>query len=200
DYTIGMVVDPNNRLTESNEIDNFNVALGRDKANVAIAGTETLELVGTNFTSSGTFAAGQRLNVSFTVENLGNRTFPANFALPIRFVLSPDTTINNNDVVVGVRYAGAVDDDFGPLINILPTAQNPSVLGARGSSTASRTFQFELQLPDSSSSIWSATRPFYLSAWIDPSGDITQEVDASNNKLDETTMNATLGKIYLRFN
>ncbi|MGG6268697.1 FG-GAP-like repeat-containing protein [Leptolyngbya sp. AN03gr2] len=192
DYTVGMVVDPNNKLTESNENDNFNVALGRDKAALAIAGTETIELVGTNFTATGLVAAGQRMTASFTLANLGNRAFPDATLLPIRFVLSSDTTIDDNDPLVGVRRAGTTGA-FGALLNLFPI-DSPTVLREK----ETRTFQLEFELPDASSSIWSENRPFYLSAWIDPTGNAGLEVDTTNNKLDEANMNDTLNKIYLR--
>lgn len=201
-YTVGMVVDPNNKLTEDNEVDNFNVAAGRDKATLAIAGTETVELIGANLQRTGTelFAAGQTITVSFTVKNIGNRAFPAGTALPIQFFLSSDTTLGNlDDVPLNVRDAGTENDFFIDYF-VLPTGN--TALGGKGTSNDTRTFQLELNLP-ANSSIWNTSRPYYLSAWIDPQGSPNREADASNNKIDPAvveTANDTINQIYLKIN
>lgn len=187
EYTLGMVVDPNNRLAESNENNNFNVDFGIDKARLPITKTETTELMGTSLIqTSGSFtkpAEGETktITVSFTVRNAGNIPVASGTSLPIRFYLSTDPTIDMNDVSLRTRNAGTTNDFF--LDYLLRPTGNQSVLGAG----QSRELSIELRLPASDSTIWAekaAGRPLYLSAWIDPEGLSAKEADTTNNKLD----------------
>lgn len=198
-YTVGMVVDPNNKLTETNENNNYNVNFGVDKANLAVTKTETIELMGTALqTTGGTLTPGGTLTVSFTVENKGNIPFPRGNDLPIRFYLSTDTTIEQSDLLLENREVGTTNYFIEYLIQ--PVGNNPA-LGAKDSKVVT----VELLLPDENSSIWAARQngqPIYLSAWIDPSGNSSKEVDFTNNKLNPDlvgTLDDPINKIYLKF-
>ncbi|MER3432528.1 MAG: hypothetical protein C4288_03635 [Leptolyngbya sp. ERB_1_1] len=203
-YTIGMVVDPNDKLSESDETNNFNVALGVDKASLGITQTETLELTGTKMQLvSGNFAPDQEIVLSFTLKNAGNRAFPNTTSLPLQFYLSADTTLDKNaDIALGIRNAGSTDSYLNQYF--IDPVGNGTILGAAGTSTDSKTLQLQLKLPSASSSIWASGQTFYLSVWIDPSGNTAKEADVSNNKIDPTNAGIdpaidTIGKNYLKF-
>ncbi|GAP97208.1 FG-GAP-like repeat-containing protein [Leptolyngbya sp. NIES-2104] len=187
EYTLGMVVDPNNKLAESNENNNFNVDFGIDKARLPITKTETTELMGTSLrVTGGSFTKPaeeetKTITVSFTVKNAGNIPVTSGTSLPIRFYLSTDPTIDTSDVGLRTRNAGTTDGFF--LDYLLQPTGNQSVLGAK----QSKELSIELRLPAFDSTIWeekAAGKPLYLSAWIDPAGNSAKEADTTNNKLD----------------
>ncbi|MBD2079302.1 FG-GAP-like repeat-containing protein [Leptolyngbya sp. FACHB-17] len=204
-YTIGMVVDPNNKLTEDNERNNFNVAIDTDKAQLAVTKTETIELVGSNMqVTSGTFAPDQTLGLSFTLQNLGNRAFPSNTGLPLQFYLSSDTTLDQNaDPALFVWEAGGADLELNAYI-VSPPLNGGTVLGARGSGSDTRTLNLNLRLPPAASLVRGQT--YYLSVWIDPAENTAKEADFTNNRIDPLNADLnpmvpedTIGKNYIKF-
>ena len=205
-YTIGMVVDPNNTLSETNELNNFNVALGIDKSTLGITKTETLELVGTGLTSAltgttgtGVLTRGQNettLKVQFKVADIGNKAFPSASVLPIRFYLSSSPTLNkDNDLSLFIAESGT------RTFNIGGTNTNTSVPGV-GAANAT-TVNLTLTIPSISDPIWGDGKgTFYIASWIDPNGAVPNEADVTNNTIDPTTLGTpddTIGKNYLKF-
>ncbi len=220
-YTIGMAVNPNGKLLETNTTtptNNYNVALGTDKSTLAITGTQTVQVVGSSMQkASGTFAAGNTVNVSLTLQNIGNKALSDGQVLPVRFYLSSDTTLDKTaDYALGIGQvsspAWSMSDDAGGATeySILPTSQALPVLGAAGSSnsqtTASDTLPltFTLTLPSSySSSQWnnaqwqSGTGTFYLVSYVDT----PNEADPTKETIDPTLVGTsadTLNKNYLK--
>ncbi|MEP0915468.1 FG-GAP-like repeat-containing protein [Leptolyngbya sp. DQ-M1] len=199
-YTIGMVVDPNNKLTEDNESNNFNVALNTDKGQLAVTRTETIELVGSDMrVTSGTFAPDQTLRVSFTLQNLGNRAFPSDTALPLQFYLSSDTTLDQTtDIPLEVWAAGTTSGNFNQFFVDAPASG--TILGAKGSGSDTRMLDLNLKLPPETSLARGQT--YYLSVWIDPAENTAKEADFTNNRIDPSkadTPEDTIGKNYIKF-
>jgi hypothetical protein len=217
-YTIGMVVDPNNRLTETNETNNYNVALGTDKSTLAITGTQTVQVVGSAMQQvSGTFAPGKTLQVSLTLQNIGNVALSAGQSLPVSFYLSSDTTLSTTaDYAMGIGQVtsptwSAADNAGGATqYSIFPSSQSLPVLGAKGSSnsqaTASdtMTLTFTLTMPSSfSASQWnnaqwqSGTGTFYLVSYVNA----PNEADPTKETIDPTLVGTpadTINKNYLK--
>lgn len=197
DYTIGVVVDPNNELSENNEANNFNVALGTDKATLAITGTETVDLTGSNMAVTGTYRPGNVLNVAFSVENRGNRPYTS--ALPIQFYLSTDTTFDPaSDVKLLVRDAG----DTIPFVldsGFIDPASGISI-DKKGTPGAVVSRTFEVQLPSTFPTGWLPNQTIYLISYI--GSDTSLDVDMTNNSIDPAkvgTPNDTIAKNYVTF-
>jgi hypothetical protein len=197
DYTIGLVVDPNNELTEDNEINNSNVALNTDKATLAISGTETVELIGTNMQVSGTFAPDQVLTVSFTLQNFGNRSYPS--TLPIQFYLSSDTTLDTQaDIPLRLRDAGTNDDFILNRAFIDPVGG--IAIDRKNTPGAIKTVRLELQLPKTFPPSWVPGQTIYLTSLI--ASDDSLEVNPANNSINPETVDTaddTIRKNYVKF-
>jgi hypothetical protein len=206
DYTIGMVIDPDNTFSETNENNNFNVALGIDKATLKITGTDTLELIGSDFQKTGgTFGAGEIITASFTVSNIGNRAVAAGLGLPIQFYLSRDSTIEpGSDAILTVAYVGTDIAQQGFTSIFIDPVAGGTILGVKGSGSDSKTIQVQIQLPTLADwTDWgTGSGTFYLSSWLDPDGKIAQENDVANNKIEPElvgTPDDTIGNNYLKF-
>ncbi len=202
-YTVGMVVDPNNKLSEANELNNFNVGLGTDKAALNITKTETLDLIGSNMQISGDVGPGKTINVSFTVSNIGNRAFPDATQLPIEFYLSPDPSID--PTVDAALTILTVDNQplNSSLYYLRPPDSSSTILGAAKSGSSSKTIQFQLKLPSTTDWNWgTGMRTFYITSWLAQELTIPGEANVSNNKIDPATVGTpddTLNKNYVKF-
>jgi hypothetical protein len=202
-YTIGLLVDPNNRLTEKNEENNRNAPDGSDRVELTILGTETTEVIGSQMSLvQGSFVPGETVRVSFTVENIGNKSMPLNASIPIQFRLSPDTIIEEEDEIARVVRPNSTPGNDYTVRNANPAL--PPLGGAKGGDVPSRlTFEVDLILPSADWSGWSTPvgTTFYLSSWIDPFKTIP-EVDVINNKIEPDKVGTefdTLNKNYIKF-
>lgn len=86
---VGMAIDPNDQIAESNKVNNYDVGLGKDLALVNVTGHPAASLVGTGIqvTPSQT-SWGGTLNVTESITNNGNADAPATTALVL---LTPST-------------------------------------------------------------------------------------------------------------
>ncbi|WNZ45106.1 CARDB domain-containing protein [Leptolyngbya boryana CZ1] len=212
EYTIGLVVDPNNRLTEDDETNNFNGALGTDRVTLEILDTDTIAIVGSQMTlisNPSTFAPDGIVTVEFTLQNQGNRSSPNGVGIPIQFLLSTDTVITQQGAEGGDRTAMVVEDSdlFSSYIVSRPLDPNnpvpvPALGGKNGAGGVSNTFTFmvDLKLPSADWSGWTdGSTTFYLASWIDPLNNSVPLDDPLDNKLNPETAEDTLGKNYLKF-
>ena len=204
-YTIGMVIDPANNFSETaaNKANNFNVGLGVDKSTLGITQTETLDLLGSNIQmTGGTSAPGQTVQVSFTVTNQGNKAFPSDTSLPIQFFLSTNTTLDSTDAALVVGDTNTDMTKAFVKTYYIDPVNGAVAIGSKGSATASRTVQLQLNLPKQTDwSGWGTGKTFYLLSSIAPDGASLGEIDVTNNMIDPTlvgTSTDTLGKNYLK--
>jgi hypothetical protein len=177
-YYIGMVIDPTNVIRESNENNNFNVALDKDKKGVAITNTQIPDLVAASITLPPTsISAGSSLSTTYTIRNDGKKsTGSINNTIPLKFYLSKTPQLNTND----------------PLSSILLTDPLPVIkaldVPAQGSVTENKTLQVPT-LEDSLGGIrpfWegvTAGTPLYLVMVVDeaPGVGVIPEITEENN-------------------
>lgn len=202
-YTIGLIADPNNRLTEIDKTNNLNGAFGKDRVELTILGTETTEVIGSQMTLlSGSFKPNETVKVRFAVENIGNKSMSAGASIPIQFRLSPDSIISEEDQFAKVLRGDTPSFDYA-VQNADPTL--PPLGGAKGGGgvPSKFTFDVDLLLPSDTWSGWSEPigTTFYLASWIDPNKTIP-EVDVLNNKIEPDKIGTeydTLNKNYITF-
>jgi hypothetical protein len=210
-YTVGMVLDPNDNYTELSETNNLNGAFGKDRVELTIAGTETVEVIGTNMEMTSPIpdpSTGGQITVNFTVASIGNKSLSAGSNFPIEFWLSADPVITEEDLFLGSFVIENSNPSLAPLSGAGDTNPNDGV-------SPTRTFTIQLTMPKdwnmnlsdpSGTTFYPAGTTFYISSWIDPNGlKIQGEVDRINNRLDPATLETpettddTLGKNYVTF-
>jgi hypothetical protein len=145
-YYIGMVIDPDNTINESNENNNFNVALNQDKQGVAISNTRIADLVAASITLPSTsISAGATLGVTYTIRNDGRKsTGSINDNIPLQFYLSKTPQLNTSDPLSSILLGGSA-----PRIQALDVP-------AQGSVTETKS----LQVPTLQDDL-GGTRPFW---------------------------------------
>jgi hypothetical protein len=94
DYYIGMAINLSGLQNETNPNDNYNVALSKDKSAINITNVPTTDLEGASLTgasNANTFQQGSNVNLTYAVENLGNK--PTSKDVAVSFYASLDPII-----------------------------------------------------------------------------------------------------------
>lgn len=192
-YYLGLVVDPQDKIQESDESNNYNTGFGLDKFETVIRGTETVELVGSEFTVlNKNFVPGGSVTVRYTIQNIGNKPVPNGINIPIRFYLSTDSNIqdNSNDWLMSINNSSTDEDSIS----------SSALGGATNGQPTGVTRTVTLLLPSATDwTGWNTGTQFYLGDWIYTSDISLVEADSTNNKinLDPTDPSTdTIGKNY----
>ncbi|MGK7941720.1 MAG: CARDB domain-containing protein, partial [Crocosphaera sp.] len=158
EYHIGMLIDPNNLVNETNETNNSNIGWFEDFDDVNISGTASAEadLLGTYFSGSQySVLAGETVDITFRLENIGAANTPD---VEIAFYLSEDETITLSDIYL----------DTYTLIG--------GVLGGNDTDNLDIT----LTLPENNSPVWKGDGEYHIGMIIDPNN-LLVESDKTNN-------------------
>jgi len=161
-YFIGMILDSESAIGETDETNNASLGLSIDYDDVGISGTQTsIDLVGVQFDSAEPLSAGQDFDVNFQVENIGTSN-AGNFR--VGFYLSTDVTVSNTDLFLGSYSVNGL---------------------SAGGSTALVTET--LTLPGASSSFWTGSGNYTIGMIIDYLGQVTETNEVNNANLGADT-------------
>ena len=173
-YYVGMIIDPDNKIAESNEFDNRNMGLALDYDDVIINKTQSANLRAKSFdVTPEPLKAGSKFNFDFDIENLGGSSTGA---FKASFYLSADRNITSSDKLL---ITTTIDDLKGK------------------SSTGIRKMIDDLILPGINDSFWTGDGTYYVGMVVDSSNVITEsnELDNSNRGLtidiDEVVISGT---------
>jgi subtilase family serine protease len=159
-YYVGMVIDPKNRVTETDETNNRNLGAALDSDSFLTPIFLPLDLKLTSFEiRQQAINPGQALDVSFTIANESE-----NDANPFstNLYISKDANITKDDLQLGV--VGIYDIRNGI---------------AAGSDTGKKTYRYAT--PDAANEFWKdGNGKYYVGMIIDPKGEVT-ETDTTNN-------------------
>ena len=159
-YYVGMVIDPKNRVTETDETNNRNLGAALDSDSFLTPIFLPLDLKLTSFEiRQQAINPGQALDVSFTIANESE-----NDANPFstNLYISKDANITKDDLQLGV--VGIYDIRNGI---------------AAGSDTGKKTYRYAT--PDAKNEFWKdGNGKYYVGMIIDPKGEVT-ETDTTNN-------------------
>jgi subtilase family serine protease len=152
DYTIGLVLDPDDLVPEANEANNANLGRFTDQDRVAVRRLPDLALSRFAVEPLASFP-GRTVAVDYTLANLGP-TDAAGFTVSFR--LSDDPVIDATDRPIGsVALAGLAAD-------------------------AEHAAAVDLVLPEATDPVWAGPGTYYLGAIVDD-GDQVIEDDEANN-------------------
>ncbi|MBD2328880.1 CARDB domain-containing protein [Alkalinema sp. FACHB-956] len=161
-YYIGMVIDPDNQISESNEANNASVGREIDYDIITVNNTQRSNLKGKSFdVRPEPLVAGGRFNLNFDVQNLGGAT---GRPFDVSFYLSTDAIISATDFFLDKVTLSAL---------------------AGGSSTGPLFLTKDLILPSVNDPFWIGDRTYYVGMIVD-SGNVvleTNELDNSNQGL-----------------
>jgi Ca2+-binding RTX toxin-like protein len=158
-YFMGMIIDPDNKIIESNEFDNSNMGFLVDYDDVIINGTQRANLRGKSFdVKPEPLKAGSQFNFDFNIENVGGA---ATGAFTVSFYLSNDRNITSADKLL--------------------TTTTIANLNAK-SSTDIRKMVDDLILPGINDSYWTGDGTYYVGMVVDSTNSVleTNEFDNSN--------------------
>ena len=163
-YYVGMIIDPNNKIIESNEFDNRNVGLALDYDDVIINKTQSSNLRAKSFdVNPEPLKAGSKFNFDFNIENLGSASTGTS---TVSFYLSTDRNITSSD-------------------KLLVTA---TIDGLKGkSSTGILNMVNDLVLPGINDPFWTGDGTYYVGMVVD-SGNVVAE----SNELDNSNQGLTI--------
>ena len=163
-YYVGMIIDPDNKIIESNEFDNRNVGLALDYDDVIINKTQSSNLRAKSFdVTPEPLKAGSKFNFDFNIENLGSASTGAFTA---SFYLSTDRNITSSDKLL---ITTTIDDLKGK------------------SSTGIRKMIDDLILPGINDPFWTGDGTYYVGMVVD-SGNVVAE----SNELDNSNQGLTI--------
>jgi subtilase family serine protease len=171
-YFLGMVVDADNTVVETNDTNNANRGNGLDwdEVTVTLPPAPTTDLAGLFFDAPASGAAGGSLNVSFAVQNTGNR---AAGAFKVGLYLSTDSTITPGD-------------------RLLSTHDIASLAANGTSSSISRL----ITLPGATDPFWRGTSTYYIGLVIDTDNTVVETNETNNanrgNGIDWNDVTVTL--------
>jgi CARDB/RTX calcium-binding nonapeptide repeat (4 copies) len=158
DYFIGMVIDTDNQVIETNEVNNEGVALEQDYDTITVSSTKLANLRGSFFDIKSTsLKAGDAFNFDFQVENLGGAT---NKDFEVSFYLSSNSIISTAD-----RFL---------------TKTTVSALQAN-SKTTIRTMVSDLLLPDFTDPFWSGDGTYTIGMIVDSGNAIVESNEFDND-------------------
>ena len=173
-YYVGMIIDPDNKIVESNELDNRNMGLTLDYDDVIINKTQSANLRAKSFdVTPEPLKAGSKFNFDFNIENLGGASTGA---FKTSFYLSTDRNITSSDKLLTTT---TIDDLKGK------------------SSTDIRKMIDDLILPGINDSFWTGDGTYYVGMVVDSSNVVSEsnEFDNSNQGLtidiDEVVISGT---------
>jgi hypothetical protein len=164
-YYIGMVIDPDDLVDESNESDNSNRGEFLDWDTVDFPNIAPADLFGTNFNVvQEPLVPGATFDVDFTVRNGGGSDASA---FDVEFYLS------DNDLIASC------------CVDILLGTETISFLGNHSSTSRSTT----LTLPPASDPFWdfvsTSTDPFYIGMIVDANGAVAESDETNNSNRGE---------------
>ncbi|MBW4539882.1 MAG: VCBS repeat-containing protein [Myxacorys chilensis ATA2-1-KO14] len=163
-YFIGMAINLIGYQNETNAMDNFNVALGKDKLELKVTNVPTIDLSGqslTKVTPGSSFQPGAKINLQYAVANLGSR--PTSSEFKVKFYASLDPDINPEQ-----------DREIGADI-VTESILKQSVSGTRS---------IEVMLPDRNSPELqgkSGNIPIYIGMYVNADVIDISDADPSNN-------------------
>ena len=161
-YYVGMIIDPDNKIIESNEFDNRNMGLALDYDDVIINKTQSSNLRAKSFdVTPEPLKAGSKFNFDFNIENLGSASTGAFTA---SFYLSTDRNITSSDKLL---ITTTIDDLKGK------------------SSTGIRKMVNDLVLPGINDPFWTGDGTYYVGMVVDSGNFVAEsnEFDNSNQGL-----------------
>lgn len=155
-YYIGMKVDANNQVAESNENNNASTGLLKDYDSLRVGGTKVADLSGKYFdVVQEPLKAGDNFSVNYQIQNTGVGTAAASTA---KFYLSKDNVISTSDYFLGSAFMGSL---------------------ASNTSTAMLT-QY-LTLPGAGNAFWSGGDGTYHIGMITDANNNVSETNETNN-------------------
>jgi CARDB len=133
-YYIGMKVDANNQIAESNENNNASTGFFKDYDSLRVGGTKVADLSGKYFdVVQEPLRAGNSFSVNYQIQNTGVGTAAASTT---NFYLSKDNVINTSDYFLGSAYTGSLASNTSTATLTqyltLPGAGNPFWSGGDG--------------------------------------------------------------------
>jgi hypothetical protein len=170
DYYIGMIIDPGNAFSETNENNNFNVDFAKDKATANVTQTITADPKAVALSlNTTTPAAGSTITATYKIGNAGNKAITAGNPVTTKFYLSQDTNFS---------LSGGDYD-----LNEFRTA-----LAARSETSP---LQIDLALPPKTDSVWrglTGTQKFFIGMVVNDTG-LPQSDDTNDVLFSEITVN-----------
>ncbi|GAB4531404.1 MAG: hypothetical protein Tsb0014_14910 [Pleurocapsa sp.] len=157
-YYIGMVVDPKNEVTETDEDNNSNRGLGLDSDELEVTRFSPSDLKGSFFdVAQSKIKPGQKLDLSFTVANAGNED--AN-PFSIGLYLAKESDLSENNYVELGQY---------DIRNVLEGGKDTGVK------------RFSYQTPDADDPFWDdGDGKYYVAMAVDSKNEVF-ETDEENN-------------------
>ncbi|MBE9067062.1 hypothetical protein IQ260_10385, partial [Leptolyngbya cf. ectocarpi LEGE 11479] len=157
DYTVGMIIDSANTVTESNEGNNRNQGQLIDFDTLVVNGTTAADLVGSSSNVvQEPLTAGATFDFDYVVQNLGG--ISTGQPIKVSFYLSSNATISSADYFLGEATVGNL---------------------AAGASTAALSKQ--LTLPQPGDPFWTGNGTYHIGMIVD-SGNVVAEANETNNR------------------
>lgn len=164
-YYVGMVIDPDNTVTETNEANNDSVALLDDYDIIRVVNTRQSDLTATVFDVVPEITnAGTSLTANYNIRNTGG----AAGAFVVSFYLSTDTAITPADLLLRTET-----------INSLAANANTGNLSV------------QLSLPGINAAFWNGNGTYSIGMIIDSGNAITESNENNNRFFDEIVINGT---------
>ncbi|MFB2980004.1 CARDB domain-containing protein [Microseira sp. BLCC-F43] len=155
-YYIGMKVDANNQVAESNENNNASTGFFKDYDSLSVGGTKVADLSGKYFdVIQEPLKAGDGFSVNYQIQNTGVGTAAASTA---KFYLSKDNVINASDYFLGSAFIGSL-----------------------ASNTSTATLTQNLTLPGAGNAFWSGGDGTYRIGMIVDANNNVSETNEANN-------------------
>ncbi|MEA5463289.1 CARDB domain-containing protein, partial [Leptothoe sp. PORK10 BA2] len=157
DYTVGMIIDSANTVTESNEFNNSNQGQLIDFDTLVVNGTTAADLVGSSSNVvQEPLTAGATFDFDYVVSNLGG--IPTGQPIKVAFYLSNNATISSADYFLGEATVANL---------------------AAGASTA--TLSQQLALPQPGDPFWIGNGTYTIGMIVD-ADNVVAEANETNNR------------------
>ncbi|MEM8613049.1 MAG: CARDB domain-containing protein, partial [Cyanobacteria bacterium P01_H01_bin.105] len=156
DYTVGMIIDSGNSVTESNEANNLNQGQLVDFDTLPVIGTTAADLVAT---SANVVLEPQTAGSTFTFEfDISNQGGLSAGTFDVAFYLSSNTTISTSDQLLGT-----------------------TTLTSLSANNSTGTVTVDLTLPGINAPFWQGDDTYYVGMIVDPNNVINESNEANND-------------------
>ncbi|MGV0028025.1 FG-GAP-like repeat-containing protein [Phormidesmis priestleyi] len=173
-YYIGVIIDPDNAFTETNETNNFGIAVSKDYAVVDVTKTITADPKAVAFSlNTTTPTPGSTVTATYQIGNASNKAITLGNPVTTRFYLSSDTNFRLSDGDYDLnQFSSAIDKQA-----TLPSAS------------------IALALPPKTDPVWrglTGSQKFFIGMVVNDGNGVLQSDDTNDVLFSEITVNLSV--------